>query len=75
MDLTLRDGVDNAEPLRQATSQGQEQEQADHALEAAARRGLSNGLQEETEEEREAVLEEFFGPGEAATHHAVAPSA
>ncbi|MGK9452205.1 hypothetical protein ACSSZE_13270 [Acidithiobacillus caldus] len=60
MDLTLREGVDNAEALRQATRQGKEHEEADHALEAAARLGLSNGLLEETEEEREAVLEEFF---------------
>ena len=62
VDLTLREGVDTAEALRQATSQGQEQEKADHALEAAARLGLGNGLLEETEEEREAELEEFFGP-------------
>lgn len=61
VDLTLREGVDTEEALRQATNQGKEHEGTDHALEAAARLGLSNGLLEETEEEREAVLEEFFG--------------
>lgn len=66
VDLTLREGVDTAEALAQATAQGKEQEKADHALEAAARTGLSNGLLEETEEEREAVLEEFFGQGDVA---------
>ncbi len=60
VDLTLREGVDNEEALRQATIQGKEQQEADHALEAAARVGFGNGTLEETEEEREAVLEEFF---------------
>ena len=66
VDLTLREGVDTAEALRQAAKQGKEQEKADHALESAAKLGFSNGLLEETEEEREAVLEEFFGPGDVA---------
>ena len=61
VDLTLREGVDNQEALRQAGIQGKEHAEEDHALEAAARLGFSNGILEETEEEREAVLEEFFG--------------
>ena len=62
VDLTLREGVDSNEALRQSTLQGKEHAEDDHALEAAARLGLSNGVLEETDEEREAVLEEFFGP-------------
>lgn len=53
--------MDNTEALRQATNQGKEHGDADNALEAAAKLGFSNGVLEETEEEREAVLEEFFG--------------
>jgi hypothetical protein len=54
-------GVDNQEALGQSIHQGNEFKEADHALEAAARLGFSNGILEETEEEQEAVLEEFFG--------------
>ena len=65
VDLTLREGVDSNEALGQATIQGKEHTEEDHALEAAARLGFSNGILEETEEEREAVLEEFFAQDEA----------
>ncbi|WP_248885635.1 hypothetical protein [Acidithiobacillus acidisediminis] len=44
--------------------------ETNHAWEAAARLGLSNGLLEETDEEREAVLEEFFS-GEDASGQSV----
>ncbi len=64
VDLTLREGVDSNEALAQATIQGKEHAEENHALEAAARLGFSNGILEETEEEREAVLEEFFSAEE-----------
>lgn len=64
VDLTLREGVDNQEALGQSILQGKEHKEADHALEAAARLGFSNGVLEETDEEREAVLEEFFPASE-----------
>ena len=65
VDLTLREGVDSTEAQRQAILQGKEHAEEDHALEAAARLGFSNGILEETDEEREAVLEEFYGVDEA----------
>lgn len=64
---SLRGEVDKEEALRQATEQGKEHAEIDHALEAAARVGFSNGILEETDEEREAVLEEFFGGEEASS--------
>ena len=64
VDLTLREGVDTAEALGQANLQGKQHAEEGHALEAAARLGFSNGILEETDEEREAVLEEFFSAEE-----------
>ncbi|WP_312261270.1 hypothetical protein [Candidatus Igneacidithiobacillus taiwanensis] len=63
VDLTLREGVDKDEALGQAQQEGKLHQAEDQALEVAARLGLANGPFEETEEEAEAVAEEFFPEG------------
>ncbi len=69
VDITLRSGVTVADALLEAKRIDAERQASGFdqvALEAAVRTGLANGVFEDSEEETEAVVEEFYpeSPGE-----------
>ncbi|RTL52451.1 MAG: hydrolase or metal-binding protein [Rhodocyclaceae bacterium] len=78
VDLTLRTRV----TVEQALAQGREKQAIREAagfdqgaLDAAARLGMANGAFEESEEDGQAVVEEFFASGEGAVSEAVTKDA
>lgn len=70
VDLGLREGMTLEEALRQAREQETQRQEAgfsQEGLDEAARLGLANGAFEDSAEEGEAVLAEFYGDAEQAT--------
>ena len=70
VDLTLRSGMDMAEALLTAhelDAQRQTTGFDQSALDEAARRGFGNGAFEDSEEDRSAVIEEFFSNTDTAS--------
>lgn len=69
VDLTVRSGVSVEEALTEAKRLEMDRQEAGFdqlALEAAARQGFSNGAFEESEEEGDSVVEEFYPEGDGA---------
>ena len=69
VDLTVRSGVSVEEALTEAKRLEMDRQEAGFdqlALEAAARLGFSNGAFEESEEEGDSVVEEFYPEGDGA---------
>ena len=63
VDLTVRSGTTLSEAIVSAKAEGDQRHQAGFdqaALEEAARRGFANGEFDESDEDRAAVIEEFF---------------
>ena len=63
VDLTVRSGTTLSEAIVSAKADGEQRQQAGFdqaALEDAARRGFANGAFDESDEDRAAVIEEFF---------------
>ena len=63
VDLTVRSGTTLSEAIVSAKADGEQRQQAGFdqaALEEAARRGFANGAFDESDEDRAAVVEEFF---------------
>lgn len=68
VDLTLRDDMTVPQAIRQASQEAEARAEAgfdQQALDEAARQGFANGLFEETAEDSQAVIEEFFNPDQA----------
>jgi hypothetical protein len=68
VDITTRSGMTLAEALTEARQTDAERQAAGFdqtALDLAARQGLGNGAFEDSDEEAESVVEEFFPEGEA----------
>ncbi|MEX7116609.1 hydrolase or metal-binding protein, partial [Pseudomonas aeruginosa] len=69
VDLTVRNGIDMADALQQASELDAQRQAAGFdqiALDEAARRGFGNGAFEDSEEDSHAVIEEFFTASEPA---------
>ncbi len=67
VDLTVRSGVSVEEALTEAKRLGADRQEAGFdqvALETAARQGFSNGAFEESDDEGESVVEEFYPEGD-----------
>lgn len=65
VDLTLREGLSLEQSLLQATERHQARQAAgfdQKALDAAALAGFNNGVFEDSEDEADAVVQEFYGP-------------
>lgn len=63
VDLTVRNGMDIADALQQASELAEQRQAAGFdqiALDEAARRGFGNGAFEDSEEDSHAVIEEFY---------------
>mgnify|MGYP001773014025 CR=1 FL=1 len=78
VDLTVRGGIDMSEALRAANELDEQRQTAGFnqtALDEAARRGFGNGAFEDSEEDSNAVIEEFFSnPDATSTNtHSEAP--
>ena len=77
VDLTVRSGVFVEDALTEAKRLEADRQEAGFeqvALETAARQGFSNGAFEESDEEGDSVVEEFYPEGDGASENAKAAS-